>query len=225
MKPAMLSVSAPTEEQGKAIYMAVNAVWSPRNKTASVEKIRTGIAAFGEVVKGLRDAWRAKNEALKLTEIPDSKTAADAPRIKDEVIRYRGSMEKIMHRSLMFGHESVVKRYVYNFLPEFPFSSHSRDDLVVPSEATGSTLVVDSMQKMLCWLDHNSHACFANAIGFSVIHKVRVSAGATHRIIVTNAHILDSFIAIHACVLHLGVTIIENMIVTLINHADNAFPD
>ncbi|OAL26271.1 hypothetical protein AYO20_10148 [Fonsecaea nubica] len=108
--PAPLSVSMPTDERGKALYHAVQAVWSPRNKSASPEKIRGGIAGFGDVVRGLRDAWKTKNESLRKAELPASPTAADAPRLKEEVARYRQVMETVMMRSLLYGHPAIVNR-------------------------------------------------------------------------------------------------------------------
>ena len=110
--PFLLTVSAPTDERGKALFNAVQAVWTPRNRPASPDKIRSGIAAFGETVRALRDAWKAKNDSLKKAELPTSPTAAEVPRLKDDVAHYRQVMESVMARSLFFGHPSVVSRYV-----------------------------------------------------------------------------------------------------------------
>lgn len=114
MTPAPLTVSAPTDERGKALYNAVQAVWSPRNKSAPPEKIRNGIASFGDTVRGLRDAWKSRNDSLRKAELPDSPTAADAALLKDEVARYRQVMESVMARSLLYGHPAIVKRYVHS---------------------------------------------------------------------------------------------------------------
>ena len=110
--PAILTVSAPTDERGKALYSAVQAVWTPRNRPVTPEKIRNGIASFGEVVRSLRDSWKSKNDSLKKAELPNSATALQAAHLKDEVQRYRASMESIMVRANHFGHPAVVKRYV-----------------------------------------------------------------------------------------------------------------
>ena len=113
MTPALLTVSIPTDERGKALYHAVQAVWSPRNKQAPPEKIRSGIANFGDTVRGLRDAWKAKNDNLRKAELPNSPTASDAPRLREEVGRYRTVMETVMARASMYGHPAIVKRYVH----------------------------------------------------------------------------------------------------------------
>jgi hypothetical protein len=118
--PAMISVSLPTDERVKYPFLAVKAVWSPRNKPASVEKIRSGISEFGETIRSLRDAWKARNDQLKKAELEKSPTASDAPRLKGEVAQYRQTAETLMNKSLLFAHPFVLKRYVL-----FPFSSHS----------------------------------------------------------------------------------------------------
>lgn len=115
--PALLIVAPPTEERGKALWHAVHAVWTPHNKPAPPEKIRNGLTAFGEVVRSLRDAWKAKNDSLKKAELPNSATAAEALQLKDDVARYRQTMEQVMSRSNQFGHPSLVKRYVYSSTP------------------------------------------------------------------------------------------------------------
>lgn len=123
MTPAVLTVAAPTDERGKAIYDAVSAVWSPRNKSAPAEKIRSGIAGFGDTVRGLRDSWKLKNDNLRKAELPNSPTAGEASRLKEEAARYRTAMEIVMARSLTFGHPAVIKRYVHD-----PIPFHSSED-------------------------------------------------------------------------------------------------
>ncbi|KAK5454264.1 hypothetical protein LTS15_006264 [Exophiala xenobiotica] len=110
LTPAFLTLAAPTEEGQRAQYHAVQAVWSPRNKPASAEKVRSGIAGYGDAVRALRDAWKVKNDNLKKAELPNSPTAKDADALKKEVARYRQLMEEVMTRSLKYGHLSVVKR-------------------------------------------------------------------------------------------------------------------
>lgn len=117
VKPALLVVSAPTDEKGKALYNAVEAVWYPRNKSPQAEDVRKGIAAFGETVRFLRDAWKAKNDSLKKAELPNSDTAAEAPHLKEEVAHYRQTMESVISRSLQYGHDAIVRRYVTLSLP------------------------------------------------------------------------------------------------------------
>lgn len=110
--PTLLTVSKPTDERGRALYEAVQVVWSPRNKPAPPEKIRSAIAAFGDIVRNLRDAWKARNDSLRKAELPSSPTASQAAQLKEEVSRYRQLMEGVMARSLLYAHPAIIKRYV-----------------------------------------------------------------------------------------------------------------
>ncbi|ETN41482.1 uncharacterized protein HMPREF1541_03418 [Cyphellophora europaea CBS 101466] len=107
--PAMISVSPPTDERVRAVFNAVKAVWYPRNKTAPVEKIKSGVVDFGETIKTLRDAWKARNESLKKAEHEGSSTAADAPRLKAEVAQYRQTMENLINKSMLFAHPAIIR--------------------------------------------------------------------------------------------------------------------
>jgi hypothetical protein len=115
--PALLSVQMPTDERGKAMFQAVQAVWSPRNLTAPVEKIKAGIAQFGDTIRSLRDSWKSKNESLKKAELPNSATAANATLLKADVAHYRQIVETVVNRSIQLAHPAILKRYVSPISP------------------------------------------------------------------------------------------------------------
>ena len=110
--PDILKFGPPRDFERKAIYDAVRAVWSPRNKRATPEKIRDGLSAYADTVKRLRDAWKVKNEALKQAELANT-TAI--PTLKDEAIRHRRLMESVAKKTLEMGHGSIIERYVDSF--------------------------------------------------------------------------------------------------------------
>ena len=108
-KPAVLISGPPAEVEGRALYDVVQAVWSPRNKPAIPDRVRSGIAMFGDTVKKLRDAWKVKNESLKQAELANT-TAI--PSLKQEVARYRHLIETVVRKAIELGHESHLKKYV-----------------------------------------------------------------------------------------------------------------
>jgi hypothetical protein len=112
MTPAIISVSMPSDLRGKNTYQAVQAVWSPRNKPVEPDKVRSGIAQFGDIIRSLRDNWKSWNEQLRKAELPDATDAAMVPKFKEEVAQYRSTIESVMQRALLFGHPAIVKRYV-----------------------------------------------------------------------------------------------------------------
>ncbi len=101
------------ETADKVIYDVAFAVWSPRNKPAVAEKVRKGIALFGDVVKQQRDAWKVKNEALKQAELANT-TAI--PSLKQEVAQFRKTIETMASQALRFGHPAHLAKYVYPYL-------------------------------------------------------------------------------------------------------------
>lgn len=110
--PALIIGSPPTNEQARARYNAVKAVWSPRNKSAPIEKIKSGVIDFGETIRALRDAWKTRNDNLKQAELEGSSTASAAPKLKAEVAQYRQTAETLVKETLLFAHPAIMKRYV-----------------------------------------------------------------------------------------------------------------
>ena len=108
--PECLRHDQPDNFERKMLFDIVQAVWSPRNKPAIPDKIRTGIALFGETIRKLRDVWKAKNAALQQAENTGSNAV---PKLKDEVGQYRGLMQKVMKTAVELGHPTHLKKYVY----------------------------------------------------------------------------------------------------------------
>ncbi len=108
--PDLLRGPRPENAEYKVIYDVAVALWSPRNKPAVAEKVRKGIALFGDVVKQQRDAWKVKNEALKQAELANT-TAI--PSLKQEVAQFRKVIETVAVQALRFGHPAHLAKYVY----------------------------------------------------------------------------------------------------------------
>jgi hypothetical protein len=113
--PDLLRGPPPANPEVKVIYDVALAVWSPRNKLASAEKVRNGIALFGDVVKKQRDAWKVKNEALKQAE--NANTTA-VPSLKEEVAQFRKTVETMSVQAVRFGHPSHLAKYVFSSSPK-----------------------------------------------------------------------------------------------------------
>lgn len=117
--PEILKSDRPNDFDGKVLFDTVQAVWSPRNKLAVPDKIRTGIAQFGETIRKLRDAWKAKNAALQQAENANS---SNVPNLKGEVGQYRRLMQNVAETAVKLGHPAHLKKYVCTS----PFSLHGR---------------------------------------------------------------------------------------------------
>jgi len=117
--PEILKSDRPNDFDGKVLLDPVQAVWSPRKKPAVPDKIRTGIAQFGETIRKLRDAWKAKNAALQQAENANS---SNVPSLKGEVGQYRRLMQNVAETAVKLGHPAHLKKCVYIS----PFSLHDR---------------------------------------------------------------------------------------------------
>lgn len=136
-KPAVISIEKPSDLRGKLLFEMVEVVWAPHNKSVSAERVRHGIAEFGETVRGLRDQWKAKNEELKKAEIPNSATAGNAATLKSDVAKHREIMETGVARAVRFGHPTILKRYDFT-LENAPMTYPNVSSRVIMAPQTSS---------------------------------------------------------------------------------------
>lgn len=95
-------------------YDTIKVVWAPRNRHAKAADVRNSMILFSDLVKGVRDTWKARSEALKAAE--NQNLEDKIPALKKEVILQRRLLDLIINNTLEFGHPSYVKRYVATFL-------------------------------------------------------------------------------------------------------------
>jgi hypothetical protein len=141
--PDLLRAPRPDSAEYQVIYDVALAVWSPRNKPALAEKVRKGIALFGDVVKQQRDAWKVKNEALKQAELANT-TAI--PSLKQEVAQFRRTIQTMATQALRLGHPAHLAKYVYVFPPfslpfDFPVVKHEPHRSLYSHVASSSVYV------------------------------------------------------------------------------------
>jgi len=108
-RPAVITIAKPmNDERGKLLWEVVDAVWTPKNKPAPPDKIRSAVRFVGEAVRSLRDKWKETNDKLKKAENANQPTEG----LKVAVGTYREIMETLAGRVTNFGHPSILKRYV-----------------------------------------------------------------------------------------------------------------
>ncbi|KKY21566.1 putative c-x8-c-x5-c-x3-h type zinc finger protein [Phaeomoniella chlamydospora] len=105
-RPTILDDPVPQDREQKATYDTVQAVWSPRNKGAIIERVRNGIALYGELVKRLRDDWKTQNEALKKAELSNAPT----DELKRQVAHGRKILQTVMETTLDKGHPAHITK-------------------------------------------------------------------------------------------------------------------
>jgi len=115
-EPSPLPPTRPNDPIGAAEYDTIQAVWSPRNKWPTADKVKGALVAFKDVVKVLRDSWRDQVQAMKLAE--NQGDNAKAAQLKESVTLQRRIMDKIVVTALNTGHSTIVEKYAF---PRFGF--------------------------------------------------------------------------------------------------------
>ncbi|PGH14959.1 hypothetical protein AJ80_05722 [Polytolypa hystricis UAMH7299] len=108
-EPSPLPATRPSDLEGAVRYDTLKAVWSPRNKRPPISVVRNSMMLFSELVKGVRDTWKARSEALKAAE--NQNLEDKIPAVKKEVISQRRLLDLIVNTTLEFGHPSIFQRY------------------------------------------------------------------------------------------------------------------
>ncbi|KMU80822.1 hypothetical protein CISG_08947 [Coccidioides immitis RMSCC 3703] len=82
-------------------------VWFSKNRQPSAPAIRNAMVLFSDLVKGVRDVWKSRSEALKAAENQNQEDKI--PAIKREVIMQRRLLDIIINTTLVNGHPSYVQ--------------------------------------------------------------------------------------------------------------------
>lgn len=191
-RPSIISVPKPTDQAGKLLWEIVDAVWSPHNKPASADKIRTAVAFVGEAVRGLRDQWKSQNEQLKKAELPTSDTASQAASLKAAVSAHRDTMERLVARITQFGHPWILKRYVS--------SPPSQSNTLTVLEAFPMEL-----QTAVCC--RNSSVTVSKSITFCFVTICAAHASTMSTAWLRALLILDSSISFQTSVIHFTLSV------------------
>lgn len=121
-EPSPLPPNRPSDPVEAGIYDSMKAVWSPRNKWPSADKVKGALVAFKDVIKVLRDAWKDQVQAMKLAE--NQGDNAKATQLKESVDLQRRIMDKIVETALDVGHPTIVEKYELSLLKSFPLPFH-----------------------------------------------------------------------------------------------------
>lgn len=91
-------------------YDTIKAIWSPRNKYPSVEKIKNALVAFKDVVKTVRDEWKSLSQAMKDAENQNNNDKASE--LRNKVVQQRKLINAVITTAIDKGHPVIVEKYV-----------------------------------------------------------------------------------------------------------------
>jgi hypothetical protein len=139
----------PTSRPQKAVeavrYDTIKAVWFPRNKFAENIRILKGLADLWEVVRTIRDRWKADRDAVK--KAIESKHDSELPLLRERVDKQLEMMEAVLIAAVEFGHPDLLSAYV---LPLSPFFHSSAFVDVRIRDVRGSARATMSTYECYC---------------------------------------------------------------------------
>jgi hypothetical protein len=113
-EPSPLPAKRPTSPREATEYDATKALWRGKRKNLSSDSIRKGIVDFWEIIKTIRDRWKADSKAVE--EAEEKKQEKEMQLLESRVKDQRDMMESAFKAALKHGHRSIVELYVSPFL-------------------------------------------------------------------------------------------------------------
>jgi hypothetical protein len=111
-EPSPLPAVRPTDPEGAVQYDTIKAIWSPRNKYPSVDKIKNALVAFKDVVKAVRDEWKSLSQAMKDAENQNNNDKASE--LRNKVVQQRKLINAVITTAIDKGHPVIVEKYVFS---------------------------------------------------------------------------------------------------------------
>jgi hypothetical protein len=96
----------PEDSKGAVEYDTIKALWRSKRKTLEGSVIRQSLTDFWEVVKTIRDRWKA--DAAAVSEAEEKNRVGELPLLKSRVKDQRDMIEAAFRAALKHGHRDIV---------------------------------------------------------------------------------------------------------------------
>lgn len=110
-----LPPSRPADPNKAVEYDVIKAVWAKKNVGLSGTVIRTALAEYWGIFKGIRDKWKAK--ATSLQQFIEKKDQANIKAYERRVYEQRRLLESCISLTLKHGHPNIIEKYVQISFP------------------------------------------------------------------------------------------------------------
>ncbi|KAL2825012.1 hypothetical protein BDW59DRAFT_179992 [Aspergillus cavernicola] len=107
-EPSPIPPARPSEPEAVAQYDTLQAVWFPRNRRPNVNKVKTALVAFKDVVKTVRDTWKESAQALKTAE--NKGETSVTVELRKQVALQRRLMDVVVSATLEKGHPIINEK-------------------------------------------------------------------------------------------------------------------
>ncbi|KAI5359543.1 putative Zinc finger, CCCH-type [Septoria linicola] len=117
----------PETPKGGVEYDVIKALWRSKRRTIDGETIRKCLSDFWEIIKTIRDRWKADTTAL--TDAEEKKRTGELPLLRSRVKDQREMAEVAFRAALKHGHRAIVELFAENVPLVFIFYQFLLDRL------------------------------------------------------------------------------------------------
>ena len=122
MEPSPLPQVRPEDSVKAVEYDIIKIVWHRSKSNLSGPAIRTALGEYWDLIKGIRDQWRADLQAL--AEAEEKKDQYRIKQSKRRALEQRQMLEVAIAATVQHGHQDVVGRYVMSYPPSLPIHAY-----------------------------------------------------------------------------------------------------
>lgn len=129
-EPSPLAPNRPKDPIEAIEYDVIKAVWARRRPALTGPAIGSALLEYWNIIKLILDDWKVETNAL--LQAQEKKDKFKEEYHKSRAAEQRGSMEKALRLTVLYGHKDIIERYVeilfaYKFSTSSLFCSDSLD--------------------------------------------------------------------------------------------------
>lgn len=127
-EPSPLPASRPADPNKAIEYDIIKAVWARRNVGLSGTVIRTALGEYWNIMKTIRDKWKAKTTSLQ--QAIEKKDQVGIKTYERRVVESRRLLESCISLTLKHSHPDIIEKYVFFLLSFFTLLSHNLPEIL-----------------------------------------------------------------------------------------------
>ena len=109
-----LPPSRPLDSTKADEYDIIKSIWAKRRARLTGPEIRSALGDYWNIMKVLRDKWRADHTGLQQAE--EKKDEAATEKGRNQAAGKRRAIERSIALTIQHGHRDIIRKYVPNFL-------------------------------------------------------------------------------------------------------------
>ena len=107
MEPSPLPPTRPTDPEGAVEYDVIKIVWFASRIRVPGPSIRNALGSYWNLIKPIRDKWKAEITAMQ--DVESKKTKSDID-YRSRATAQRKLIERAIHATVQYGHPDILEK-------------------------------------------------------------------------------------------------------------------